>query len=454
MAAIRKRLTTVFTLLTAVIIVLVSLLVYHFTRRYLEQDFVHRLSVRTGVAAQARFEENDVGISIYNKIREKHLQRLPEEKEYFYDSIPNQNELPYTQLPDDFGQQLAEGKSVRFRSGHTYYVAVPYRHDQVLYTVLLSARNEVGEKILANLGKNLLLGVILSVVTVLVTSLLFSKQILQPITHMINNVKKISASNLRLRLNPKARRGELFALAQTFNDMLDRLETSFETQSNFVNRASHELRTPLTAIMGEAELALVKERSVADYQASLRIISHEAAQLEQLINILLELARAGNEEHQPFMKEIRLDELVLAVKASLDASTPNNRVQLSFELLPEDSSRITVVGNPGLLKLALSNILQNACKYSDNKDVTLLLYATDSHCIITVNDRGIGIPENEIRYIFDPFFRASNTAEYNGYGVGLPLAQKILLLHRGTITYFSEQGMGTTARISLPFADS
>lgn len=95
-------------------------------------------------------------------------------------------------------------------------------------------------------------------------------------------------------------------------------------------------------------------------------------------------------------------------------------------------------------------MVQNACKYSDNGKVTVSLRATDRQCILIVEDHGIGIPQKELRYIFDPFFRASNTTAYKGYGVGLPLAQKIIRIHRGEIKFTSMEGAGTRAEMRFP----
>ncbi|MET0243332.1 MAG: HAMP domain-containing sensor histidine kinase, partial [Flavitalea sp.] len=249
----------------------------------------------------------------------------------------------------------------------------------------------------------------------------------------------------------KDSKDEISDLTRTFNDMLDRLETSFETQNNFLNKAAHELRTPLTAIIGEAELALSKARPSEDYINALKIISREADQLQHHTSSLLELAQAGYNSKEAFMSEIRLDELLFSVKRLIDFTEPQNKVEMNLDALPEAENMITIVGNINLLKLALANIIQNACKYSEQKKVSVTLTTNNSFCIIKVQDEGIGIPEKELKYIFDPFFRASNTQEFKGYGVGLPLAQKIIRLHRGNLDYSSRENFGTTVEISLPY---
>jgi signal transduction histidine kinase len=449
---IRNKITTLFTILTGAIILMLSIFIYHFSSKSVQKEFFHRLSVRGGIAAQAHYEEEALSATVYNEIREKHLQRLPEEREFFFDQLPNADSLKQqgVTLPIGFENQLAQNTRVELIVDKVYYVLIPYHHEGKKYTVMMSARNESGEQAMKDMRQNLFLGILLSVIIVFVVGLLFSAEIVNPISNVISGVKKISASNLDMRLPEQSRKGEIADLTQTFNDMLDRLETSFETQRNFVNKLSHELRTPLTAIIGEAELALYKERNTEEYQQALAVIAREADQLHHLTTSLLELAQAGNSVNEEFMGHIRLDELVLSVKKLVDFTDPQNHININFEELPEDESRITIFGNLNLLKLAITNVVQNACKYSDNGKVTISLRATDKQCILVVEDRGIGIPQKELRYIFDPFFRASNTTAYKGYGVGLPLAQKIIRIHRGEIRFTSMEGAGTRAEMRFP----
>lgn len=192
-----------------------------------------------------------------------------------------------------------------------------------------------GALLLLNLTTNLLIGVLSAITLVFIINFLLSKEIITPIRHIIKNVQKITASNLHLRLPTKTGKDELAALTQTFNDMLDRLETAFETQSNFLNKAAHVLRTPLTAIMGEAELALSKPRSPEEYTKALQIINNQAEQLEHHTSSLLELAQAGNNNKKHFMAPVRLDELLFSIKRLLDFTEPGNNVQIMLNDLTE-----------------------------------------------------------------------------------------------------------------------
>ncbi|WEK37995.1 MAG: HAMP domain-containing sensor histidine kinase [Candidatus Pseudobacter hemicellulosilyticus] len=452
---IRRKITGLMTILTAVITVMLSVSIYYFTSQYIEDDFFTRIKTRAGVAGQARFEATDHNMAFYNEIREKHLQRLPEEKEYILEN-GGATALLDSLIPGEarpFLRNLQLKKDARLRKGDNYYFGTTYEHAGRSYIIILTAQHQQGAHLLSNLGTNLLTGFILSVGIVFLLSHILSREVMSPIRHVIDNARKISASNLHLRLQERKgkAKGEMAALTQTFNDMLDRLETSFETQNNFLSKAAHELRTPLTAISGEAELALSKPRSADEYIKALIVIARQAEQLEHHTSSLLELAQAGYNSKEPFMSELRLDELLFSVKRLVDFTDPENKVQMDFNNLPELDYQITIAGNANLLKLALANIVQNGVKYSNNQPVYVSLSSDEAHCIISVRDTGIGIPEKELKYIFDPFFRASNTNPFKGYGIGLPLAQKIIRLHRGQLRYYSREHEGTTVQLFFPF---
>jgi signal transduction histidine kinase len=263
-------------------------------------------------------------------------------------------------------------------------------------------------------------------------------------------VRDISAHNLHLRLEAKKGRDEISELSNTFNNMLDRLQASFETQNNFVSNASHELRTPLTAIIGEAELALSRSRSDEEYRQSLQVITREAEKLRLLTGHLLTLAQTGFDGRKQSWEILRADELLWDTKHAVEEIEPGSRLQLQLDNLPEDERALCIMGNIYLLRQAISNILLNACKYSDHREVLAALKVSAGHVHILVTDKGIGIPAAEMRYIFDPFFRASNTLRYEGHGVGLPLARTIIRLHGGTIDIQSKEGAGTTVQVTIP----
>ena len=448
---IRTKILILFTGFTVSIILLMAAFAYFLTNRYAFADFYKRLEIRAIVAARAALTDDKENSATYNEIRNEHLERLPYEREFFLKVAPDGKVARHPALKDlpasYFELIKLQGKG-NYRYKNTFFAGVHYGQS----IVIVSARNAFGEQYMQELRQVLLICLATAAVIVVTAGFFFSRYILQPVRQITSQVKNIRAHNLHLRLDPRESRDEMSELALTFNNMLDRLETAFETQNNFVSNASHELGTPLTAIIGEAELALNKERSAETYRQSLQVVLKEAERLEHITKSLLSLAQTGFDGKRQQLDRIRMDELIFSVKDTIDQINPDNQVEIDYTMLPEDEDKLFVLGNAQLLQLALSNIVQNACKYSNNKPVSIALAATDKNNILLVRDQGIGIPAQDLPFIYDPFFRASNTDGYKGYGIGLPLARNIIRLHGGNIIVNSQQDKGTEIRITLPTA--
>lgn len=454
---IQTKTALLFTALTATIILSTSLTVYYFTSRFAFNDFLKRLELRANIATRIVFEQDKTTTDAFSELRQQYLEVLPQEKEYVlrYDSV-DQNTLHQQGLPLNlsFVREVAKknGETVFAHVKNVHYAGIYYIHNKEGYVIIKSAVNKHGEDLLRNLRNTKAILAIISIIIVFTVSIFFSRKTFEPVRKIIARVNTISADNIHLRLEEKGK-DEVAELAHTFNNMLDRLQASIETQNNFVSNASHELRTPLTAIIGESDIALSKARSEEEYRNSLEIISREAGKLHRLTTSLLNLARSGFDGKKQNWEILRMDELAFTVKESIDEIDPQNQLHLDLSGLPSEERRISVHGNLNLLKLALTNVAMNACKYSNNRVVKMSVQARANKVLVTIVDEGIGIPADELKLIYVPFFRASNTNNYEGYGVGLPLTQAIIRLHNGSITVHSEVDKGTSVTLSLPAAD-
>lgn len=450
---IQTQTALLFTVLTALLILFISFTTFYFISRFASNDFLKRLELRVRVAAKLRFEQNKLSTVTYQELRQQYLEVLPKEKEYLltWDSVANIIQPKVSNLPQSFYYNIieAEGKTVYTEKDKVHYAGILYHDDGKTYIVVKSAVNEYANRLLGTLLQAKIATFIVGVVLVFTVGIFFSRKTFQPLRQLISKVQDISAHNLHLRLELKKGKDEMTELAHTFNTMLDRLQTAFETQNNFVSNASHELRTPLTTIMGEADIALKKARTNEEYRQTLQIILNEAGKLDHLTSSLLALAQSGFDGKKQRRTLVRMDELVWEVKAAIDELHPDNHVQLHFGELPPNEQQLSVEGNYHLLKLAITNIVVNACKYSNDRPVKLSLFVVKDKITIGVVDEGIGIPASELKYVFDPFYRASNTERFEGHGVGLPLARNIIRLHNGELLIRSEEGKGTAVEIVL-----
>lgn len=448
-----------FTFLTIGIVLLANVLEYYFVNHNTFEDFYKRLEIRAIVAARAQFEEHELSKSAYEEIRRLHLEKLPQEHERF---IPvrvqgNDRSVDTVIFNERFLEDaIATGQS-RYRDGDLFYLAQLYRDEADYgaepYIVVLSARNEFIGEYLNNLRRTIFITIGLTILLSIILGLWFTKLILRPIRAITHGMKDITANKLHLRLEPKGTgNDELTELTNTFNNMLNRLEIAFETQKNFISNASHELNTPLTTIIGESEYTLIKERDTEAYQQSMRVILFQAERLRNITTSLLHIAQTGFDGKKQVFGELRLDEIVYTAKETVDKIIPNNKVYINLELMPDDNDQLLIHGNQQLLETALVNVIINGCKYSDNDRVQVTIYATNKNCVVTVEDQGIGIPEGEVSQVFEPFFRASNTGKFDGYGIGLPLSRNIVRLHDGDLIVSSQENKGTKIKIILPIA--
>lgn len=446
---IAKKITLLFAILSAVIISMLSGFVWYFSNEFAFEDFYKRLEARVNIAAEIKLSE-DTSDNAYAKVRNQYLERLPDEKEYFLEKNGNTAPKLDIELPQSFFDNINAGKISRYRKENHFYAGKQFQEKDKTYIVIVSANDPFGFRELKDLQKILIAGFFLSVIASFLVGWKFSNYMLNPLRNIIKSVKKIKAENLHLRLDVKKGSDEMSQLAQTFNNMLNRLETAFETQNNFISNASHELRTPLTIISGEVELAMRADRDSEKQLRALAKIKDESDRLEHILTSLLGLAQSGfNGTNQPW-EQVRMDELIWEAQMSVNQVHPESKIEIDFSNLPDDEDKITLRANRNLLKLAITNIISNACKYSNNKPVLVTLESKLNILSIAVKDQGIGIPQSDVQHIFEPFYRASNTSEFKGYGVGLPLSLNIIRLHRGSIGISSEVQVGTEIKVLLP----
>jgi signal transduction histidine kinase len=440
-------------LVCVTIIVLFGTSIYYFLNKYSYVDFYKRLETRVSISERYNLEPDSLNVENLKALKEQHLERLEKEQEYLieFTSIADVETISKkNKLPSEFVKKLINTGEATEKKGNIFYAGAMHEKEQKKYLVVVSAENYYVTHHLIFL-RNLIFGsVVLLIIIVLSLSVYFSKHIFSPIQRIITKVKQISTENIHLRVDDSSNNNEISELISTFNDLLNRIETAFETQKNFISNASHELGTPLTSIIGEADVSLLKERSSEEYKKALQNILLQAERLDQITKSLLFLAQTGYKGKAIVFEKMRIDEVIWETKSTIDKLNPDNKIMVDLSLLPEDPMKLKVKGNKQLLHLAFANILNNACKYSNNSPVSVYIASSNSQIIVTIKDQGIGIPESEIAYIYDPFFRASNTKLYEGYGIGLPLSRNVILLHKGMLIVNSEAGKGTIVQVKLP----
>lgn len=446
------------TVLTIVLIFVVYTLIftgyiYYSFSNFAFEDFYKRLDLRAGTIATMKLGEPEESLKV-KETYDNFLENLPKQKYYI---LAVQNDQIVGEIPEEVPSKVVKNtlknSTFNYNDADLFYSGLIFEDaKKQKYVVVVSAENYFYSHHIIYLRNLLITSLLFSLLLIFVISHFVLRTLIRPVKSIIKEVNKIGSENLHLRLevSDAKHKDPISELKYTFNDMLNRIETSFETQKNFISNASHELNTPLTSIIGEADLILSKERSIPEYEKALTNILLEAEKLEEKTKALLFLARTGYTENTKRFDKVRVDELLMEVQQNLSRVNKNLKIKMDFSLLPESPEKLKIKGNEQLLHLAISNIISNASKYSDNKEIYLALGATEQSVVIIIKDKGIGIPESDMPYIFDPYFRASNTFNYEGYGIGLPLSRNIIKMHNGELLIKSVEKSGTTVQIILP----
>jgi signal transduction histidine kinase len=449
---IRQRIALIFTILTTIVLLFSFVIIYYLSAKYAESDFYDRLQEKATLTAWKYFEEDELSKPAYKTVVEKYIKNLPEAQEYLInaaDSAAVSDSLKKI-LPPGFARKLQSKMIIKFKANERQGVGLFYPDNQGNFIVVVTAVDKYSIQKQYNLLKILLCILLVSIMLVYVVGQFYARKILLPVVMIMRNVRKINATNLSLRLQERRGNDELAELTRMFNQMLSRLDISFEMQRNFIHNASHELKNPITAILGEAEVTLGKKRSIDDYVQCLKIVVTEAERLDQLTRNLMALAQADFDLSSLPMEKIRLDKMLVEIKDSFNKTEHKDRIKFYYKSEGGLTDNFTINGIPSLLRSAFENLLENACKFSGNKPITVPFDKIDEYIHIQIADKGIGIPVNEMNHLFQPFYRATNALGYKGSGVGLSLVKKIIDLHGGKINIMSEPEKGTVIEVILP----
>jgi signal transduction histidine kinase len=446
---IRHRLSLQFTLISGIILSVIFAVIYLVFAGYVSNSFYKILQVRALITAQVYLEEDELTKKKFKEIEASYQQSIPDESSNIYNeqNMPVFIEKIKYNWPPELLETIREKKLYRFTNQGKPAVGLFYPDNQGDFVVIVAAKNTAGHQQLNYLLWILVITFCLGLLIIFIMGQWYARRALQPINHINRQMKKIRSNNLHLRVQSGKNKDEVDELVTNFNQLLEHLEDAFELQKSFVSNASHELRTPLTTIIGEIEVTLQRERNANEYKQSLRTVLDESEKLKTITDGLLQLTRVDFDLDATHLEEVRLDELLWELQQYWRSKNPPSVLDVQMLNMPEDAARLSIKGNRQLLTLALQNIIKNGFKFSYNQPVTCVLDYRPEVMQLTITDKGIGIAPNEQSRIFLPLYRGTNAHTFAGFGVGLPMAQKILLLHHATITVKSEVQKGTTFSI-------
>jgi heavy metal sensor kinase len=479
--SVRARLTLWYTVVLALVLVAFSLAAYFFLARAIKQQTDNSLAevaraFTATVSAEQRDEPEEApkDAAINEAVREFRF------KDYYfavYDEaarvvatselpvIASSREIPDLQTLDSYQiKNLIEAANPsKSRSTNLLYETLARGETQFrvaanamlsgkgTYRIIILRSLQDQEELLEQLGRALSIAVPLALLIASLGGYFLARKSLAPVLAMSNQAAHISAANLHERLDVANKSDELGRLASVFNDLLARLNQSFEQQRRFMADASHELRTPVSILRGEAEVALLKTtRTPEEYRESLAIVHDEGRRLARIVEDLFTLARSDAGQHPLTTTDFYLDELVEECARAVRTLATQNGLVLECVAPAESLMR----GDESLLRRLILNLLDNAIKHTPAGGfVRIALERREDNYEISVSDTGGGIPFDAQPYIFERFYRADSARARpgnDGAGLGLSIARLSAQAHGGKLFLACSNETGSTFIATIP----
>ncbi|MEA5427482.1 MULTISPECIES: sensor histidine kinase [Arcicella] len=455
MINIRSRLTYQFMALVTAILLLFSIGVYFFSKLYLEKRFFKRLQDRAITTTTLLFDLQATDSTVLKLVNISDKELLIDESISVYDenaktiifSSNNGKMFSHQQLlPLMKSDQITTFTEI----GDYKVLGIHLKKGSADNWVIVSAIDKNGTEALDDLRRILLIMILAGILLLGLSGWFFAGRALAPMSGIIKQVNGIFPEYVAKRVEHPNRSDEIGLLVATFNQLLDRIEDALVMQKMFIANVSHELKNPLTKIYSQIDIALMQKRSPEVYEQSLNSLKEDTTTLIQLTNTLLNLANTIVSSESVQKTPIRIDELLWETKGQLQKWHEDYNVQINFLDFPDDEEALILQGNEASLKVVLINLMDNACKFSDDNTVVVNFLANESGIKISFMNKGPIIPAADLPFIFHPFYRSNATAQATkGHGVGLAIVSQVTRLHKGEVEVISDEN-GTVFTLWFP----
>jgi len=436
---LKHRFPLFFSFLFSLLLAIVFCSIYFLFDNFRTQEFKERLSEKATTTVKLLLEVKEVDNQVLKIIDRNSINKLYNEKTLVFN---DKKELIYSSIDDiDINisnidlEQLKKKKTI-FRTASEYDIlGIYYDFENRDYFALIAANDKYGRSKLAYLGLLLLSAFLVGTASVWAISFYLSKKTLKPLDRLTKQMQEITTQNLTVQVEEPATQDEIKALAQSFNQMLARIDKAYNNQKEFTSNASHELRTPIARIVMQLENLLREGHLDKQVKKTLQSISEDTYYLSDIITSLLLLSKIENSGSNSSFQRVRLDEIIFHVSSKFRQSHPDFKLQFDIESTDSEEINMEIDGDETLLKIAFHNLLKNAYLYSNNQTVQCIFkqypYKLQVQIINTGDIPQITDPTN----LFQTFVRGSNAKNIPGTGIGLSIVQRILTYHKATMSY-------------------
>ncbi|MCS3532535.1 HAMP domain-containing sensor histidine kinase [Chryseobacterium sp. JUb7] len=443
-----------YAILTAGILFVFAYVLYFVSEKNREDEFNDRLGYKITWRSEFIFDAK-INDSKIRELHERNKKLLNEADISVYDA---NKALIFTDIPPLESNQKYLDKIIKtnrnritWQNSDRQYMAIKYEFNGENFYVIGSATDVTGKAHIEEFKKDVIIIYVISIAIIFIIGFLFSYYTLKPLKDIILQIRDISEHNLNKRLVVPKAKDEIYELTETFNSTFNRLEKSFNNHRQFVTTISHEFRTPLSTLIAELELAKELNITLDDYKISIDNALQDANHASQLSSALLDFARASYDVSQISFVDLRLDEILADAKVALLQKNSTYKIGIHYmdNMADKDESNYDFHGNPYLLQIAFLNLMENACKYSSDKNCHVEIEVQNRNLEIRFIDHGIGISEADHLKIFDLFYRGNNKNFEKGNGIGLSIVKRIIEMHQGNLSLQSEPSRGSTFTIQF-----
>lgn len=448
---IKVRLSILCTAVFAVVFICCSVFIFLTYHKGLEQMAYKSLETKAMISAFFYLEEDELSSADFERIKNQFNSFVPANSFQIYNDSDSlyygKNNLHFD---ENILQDIKENRKLRFKFDKHLCYGIYYEDNVGDFIIITSEDESDIQNQISLLTKYLTLSFMFGLILVALLSLWISNLAYKPFRRVIGEVKNISTNNLDVQIKVPNTKDELQDLVETFNVLLQKISETINIQRNFVSYVSHEFKTPLASVMGNLEVFSLKERSPEEYNTLANRLIKDIDYLRKILDTLLVLSDLRTQAS--FDNTTRVDEVIWSTISALKHKYSEAKVQVNMNLDPDDLDLLLVPIDETQLNMVFTNILDNAIKYSNNKTAKLTLSKQEDKLSITIEDKGIGIPQNQIDQLSKPFFRATNVGQHTGFGIGLSVAFRILQQNHIHYTIDSKENQGTT--ITLLFNPS
>lgn len=445
---VKTRLSLLCSLIFSIVFAILSFSIYGLYYKTTKKNIYKNLDKTAYISAFFYLEEDELSTKEFNKIKEQFQKIISDSYYQIYDQ---NNQIAYglgvSDIPSSILDKIRKDKSLPFALGDYLCYGIFYEDNQGDFVVVTKQSKSVLEEQVYPLLWILIPLFLIGVLAIILLSRWVANLAYRPFSEAIKEVSNISINDLNVQIKSPQTKDELQDLIDIFNNLLSKISEMVVMQKNFVRYVSHEFKTPLASMLGNIDLFSIKNRTPGEYKLLSEKLMQQIFQMEEILDTLIIISDLKKDDIGT--PETRIDELIWEIIEKLKGVHSKSKVLVHININPEDESIMLIHIDRTQLLIALFNLIENAVKYSKRENVEIYLSKEDEKLCLSIIDKGIGIPQEKLNHISQPFYRADNTNEIQGSGVGLSLALRIF--DKNNIEYDIESEINEGTKVIIYF---